>query len=951
MRLFPQSPSPGRLSQPATRSRALLAASLVTTCLLNNATAQIAAWDFTGESTVATSAAEIFNTALDSSNNITRGAGATASAGGNSFRTAGFQNNGISTANTDFFQATLSAAPGFTLSLSTIDARLAGTAAYAASPGVSSQFAYSLDGTNFTLIGSPSVTIGSPATLPQIDLSGITALQNVADSVTVTLRYYASGQTTTGGWGFNSPASGNYGLAFGGSVVATGPVDTNPPELVSVSPADGTLGVLPNDNLTITYNENISQNAGGSIVIKDGAAIVETITLPSTRVTILGPTATINPTVILPPGPTYTVVFGGQPFRDAAGNLAPALTDETFWNFTTRAQPSVVINQYYEGSGTFDRYIELKNTTNSAVSLNGYRLTVWSNSSPSNNQDWKSGTATTDREVIFGDLVTIPSIAPNSTLLIANLNAVSPAYAATSANLKGNEVDEATFFSGDDSVVLYLGATNERANVVDAVSIVGSEGTNTSFYRLTDTPAFTFEIGSKLTDDLGQAWQQIDTASVDGAVSGNPIFLQAYVVPEPPALASFSIGNGAATAVTPRVTLNYTSTGGLPTQYIVSEDSNFAGASWTALPGTAPVIELSSGNVAKTLYFKIKNEFGESLPGNDSITRASFTNAGTVIFTQYYEGTSNNKYVEITNTSASAVDLSTWTLVRWGNAEAENWKITNIPSGSSSGVLNLSGTLAAGQTVVLANTGAASPVASGSAFIASSIINHTGNDSFGLYEGSVSTENLRDALSFTNLGNEGADKSFVRISAGTGFDFAAGTNITGFNTVWQEATLAVVNAATSNQKEFLGTYLDTVVQDYAAWIESFYDNETDPLVIGFDADPDFDGVPNGVEALIGAEPDAPSVFTASELTKTGNTFTFLYPQARVVPSGVTASYEWSTDLLNWYTTGQSNGVNTITLEGIIFDDDNVSPLIVYEVTATVTAGTATKLFVRVLAEN
>ncbi|WP_152378472.1 hypothetical protein [Flavobacterium haoranii] len=179
---------------------------------------QIAAWDFTGEgsTTNTTSTADVYNASLDASNLLTRGAGAAYSGAGNSFRTVGFQNNGIATTNTDYFQFTLSASAGNTLSLTTLDARFAGTATFAASPGVSSQFAYSLDGTNFTLIASSQITIGTPATLTQINLSSISALQNVSDAITITIRYYASGQTTTGGWGFNSPTSGQYGLAIGG---------------------------------------------------------------------------------------------------------------------------------------------------------------------------------------------------------------------------------------------------------------------------------------------------------------------------------------------------------------------------------------------------------------------------------------------------------------------------------------------------------------------------------------------------------------------------------------------------------------------------------------------------------------------------------------------------------------------------------------------------------------
>src|SRR6185503_14583835 len=103
----------------------------------------------------------------------------------------------ISTANTDYFQITLSSASGFTVSLSAIDANFNGTASFFASPGVTSQFAYSLNGSTFTLIGSPVQS--TSLTMGQINLTGIAALQNVPSGTTITLRYYASGQTTTGG--------------------------------------------------------------------------------------------------------------------------------------------------------------------------------------------------------------------------------------------------------------------------------------------------------------------------------------------------------------------------------------------------------------------------------------------------------------------------------------------------------------------------------------------------------------------------------------------------------------------------------------------------------------------------------------------------------------------------------------------------------------------------------
>ena len=185
------------------------------------ALAQIAAWDFTGENTAAASSvADVFDARLDSSNTLTRGSTAAASAATNSFRTTGFRNDGIATSNTDYYQVTLSAAAGYTLSISTLDARFSGTTTFCAAPGVTGQFAYSLDGSTFALLGT-SFAMTAAGPMPQLDVSTISALQNVPDAVTVVIRYYASGQTGTGGWGFYSPGAGQYGLAIGGTLAAS----------------------------------------------------------------------------------------------------------------------------------------------------------------------------------------------------------------------------------------------------------------------------------------------------------------------------------------------------------------------------------------------------------------------------------------------------------------------------------------------------------------------------------------------------------------------------------------------------------------------------------------------------------------------------------------------------------------------------------------------------------
>ena len=232
----------------------------------------ILAWDFTGEVTVPTSNAEVINANLDSSGTLTRGPGAPATNGNNSFRTQSFQNNGISVNNTDYFQFVVSASSGYQVSLNSITAIFNGTSTYAASPGVSHQFAYSLNGTTFTLINSPSVTVGISTPTITVNVSAIPALQNVPANTTVTFRYYASGQTSTGGWGFFSPSSGTYGLSVNGAVIAAPalPSITSPLAANSVINDTDSYQITASGTPVITYS---AANLPAGATINDSGLI------------------------------------------------------------------------------------------------------------------------------------------------------------------------------------------------------------------------------------------------------------------------------------------------------------------------------------------------------------------------------------------------------------------------------------------------------------------------------------------------------------------------------------------------------------------------------------------------------------------------------------------------------------------------------------------------------
>lgn len=211
---------------------------------------QLATFNFFGATEVATWDASTVDANLNQTVTMSRGAGAAASAGSNSFRTTGFMNDGIAVTNTDYFQFQLEALAGFKMSLTSINAQVRGTATFAtanSNGGVTNQFAYSLDGTTFTLIGAPLLVTSGNSALPTTDLSSVAALQNIAAGTVVTFRYYASGQTITGGWGFTSSSATVENFVVDGTSAAVGgnPCSTIiPPVAPGVSVCSGNTATL-----------------------------------------------------------------------------------------------------------------------------------------------------------------------------------------------------------------------------------------------------------------------------------------------------------------------------------------------------------------------------------------------------------------------------------------------------------------------------------------------------------------------------------------------------------------------------------------------------------------------------------------------------------------------------------------------------------------------------------
>ncbi|HNP55066.1 MAG TPA: hypothetical protein PKK69_10610, partial [Ferruginibacter sp.] len=155
-----------------------------------SASAQIAAWQLNGAAGSETSInASTVNTNLNTPS-LVRNGSVNVSALANTFCGTNFPASGTradAVSNNRGMSFTISAKPGFKVSLSTLDVRFrrssAGPNAFI--------WRYSIDGTNFTDIGTDisytATTTGGDAQT-QINLSGITALQNVASGTTITIR-------------------------------------------------------------------------------------------------------------------------------------------------------------------------------------------------------------------------------------------------------------------------------------------------------------------------------------------------------------------------------------------------------------------------------------------------------------------------------------------------------------------------------------------------------------------------------------------------------------------------------------------------------------------------------------------------------------------------------------------------------------------------------------------
>ena len=250
-----------------------------------------------------------------------------------------------------------------------------------------------------------------------------------------------------------------------------------------------------------------------------------------------------------------------------------------------------------------------------------------------------------------------------------------------------------------------------------------------------------------------------------------------------------------------------------------------------------------------------------------------------------------------------------------------------------------------------------------SEYIASGQGNYESIDSFGMVAGStydvsyymnrISGDDLGLVQFVFNNPNTGDTTYTPSDISGTIHDNANPTNGT-----WAQYTQSIeVPAGTTRAVLYVISGAGSVIafdqisvseviaptNNFASWASN---NGLSGADAGFNADPDNDGIPNGLESFLGTLPGSHSG-GMSAIAKIANGLSMQHSRNSAVYDDVTASYEWSSDLSTWNASGATVGGSTVT----IIAQDNTPSTGTSTATATVSGTELDTVFIKVSVSN
>lgn len=162
-------------------------------------------------------------------------------------------------------------------------------------------------------------------------------------------------------------------------------------------------------------------------------------------------------------------------------------------------------------------------------------------------------------------------------------------------------------------------------------------------------------------------------------------------------------------------------------------------------------------NTTYSFYIIAKDAAGNASPPSNTVQGTTnnsappVENAKEIFFSEYVEGSSNNKALEISNFTGATVDLSNYSVKKQVNG-----------SGGWTNSYTLSGILESGQALVLRNSSSAFSCNFNSIAVAGAPLDFNGNDPVALFKGNT----LIDVIgTFNNRANFAEDKTLRRLVA------------------------------------------------------------------------------------------------------------------------------------------------------------------------------------------
>lgn len=430
------------------------------------------------------------------------------------------------------------------------------------------------------------------------------------------------------------------------------------------------------------------------------------------------------------------------------------------------AQGGVFFSEYIEGS-SYNKALEIFNGTGAVIDLDNYRI-----GQTHNGGGWEYWhTFPTGAQIQPGDVWVIVDEGATSDLqTVADESLAYPSVMSFNGD-DGRGLEVTTDGGSTWTLIDMIGIVDggDPGDGWDAAGVSQATSEHTLVRKasvLTGNPDWTAAAGTNADDSEWIVYPQ-DTFDYLGyhewsGGGGGNILPQANAGPDQ--------------------TVNYSETVTLDGSGSVDPDGSLTDYLWTQLSGTSVTINNHTSSIADfiaptsdaTLEFQLTVTDDSSATAVDTVVVTVLDISPSAVFiSEYIEGSSNNKALEIFNGTDGAIDLADFQL--WRISNGGDWA-----EGAGNGII-LSGTIPAGGVWVICNADADDAIKSVSDSVGSTITYFNGDDAVGLAQNFTGNWILIDAV-----GIEGADP-------GDGWDVAGITNATLNHTLVRKATVTTGN--------------------------------------------------------------------------------------------------------------------------------------------------------------